>query len=88
MQPSDLPEKKLCTPIVEEVSDCIKPWISFVLFCFFTILSEHVRKYKSYHSDVCSTDSEGQSFISSETDFRQGKNYVVIGLQLVDSICT
>ncbi|XP_034296322.1 tyrosine-protein phosphatase non-receptor type 13 isoform X5 [Pantherophis guttatus] len=34
-------------------------------------VEEHVRKYKSYHSDVCSTDSEGQSFISSETDFRQ-----------------
>ncbi|ETE71812.1 Tyrosine-protein phosphatase non-receptor type 13, partial [Ophiophagus hannah] len=49
-------------------------------------VEEHVRKYKSYHSDVCSTDSEGQSFISSETDFRQGKNNVVIGLQLVDSI--
>ncbi|XP_026543714.1 tyrosine-protein phosphatase non-receptor type 13-like, partial [Notechis scutatus] len=34
-------------------------------------VEEHVRKYKSHHSDVCSTDSEGQSFISSETDFRQ-----------------
>uniref|UniRef100_A0A8C5RPA8 Tyrosine-protein phosphatase non-receptor type 13 n=1 Tax=Laticauda laticaudata TaxID=8630 RepID=A0A8C5RPA8_LATLA len=38
-------------------------------------IEEHVRKYKSYHSDVCSTDSEGQSFISSETDFRQVRRY-------------
>uniref|UniRef100_A0A670Z297 Tyrosine-protein phosphatase non-receptor type 13 n=1 Tax=Pseudonaja textilis TaxID=8673 RepID=A0A670Z297_PSETE len=38
-------------------------------------VEEHVRKYKSHHSDVCSTDSEGQSFISSETDFRQVRRY-------------
>ncbi|XP_015687845.1 tyrosine-protein phosphatase non-receptor type 13, partial [Protobothrops mucrosquamatus] len=38
-------------------------------------VEEHVRKYKSYHSDVCSTDSEGPSFISSETDFRQVRRY-------------
>uniref|UniRef100_A0A670Z081 Tyrosine-protein phosphatase non-receptor type 13 n=1 Tax=Pseudonaja textilis TaxID=8673 RepID=A0A670Z081_PSETE len=55
-------------------------------------VEEHVRKYKSHHSDVCSTDSEGQSFISSETDFRQGKNYpateryeFLSGLQVGDS---
>ncbi|XP_077157082.1 tyrosine-protein phosphatase non-receptor type 13 isoform X2 [Paroedura picta] len=34
---------------------------------------EHGRRYKSYHNDVYSTDSESPSFISSDTDFRQVK---------------
>ncbi|XP_053112418.1 tyrosine-protein phosphatase non-receptor type 13 isoform X1 [Hemicordylus capensis] len=34
-------------------------------------VEEHVRRYKSYHSDIYSTDSESPSFISSEADFRQ-----------------
>ncbi|KAJ6657517.1 hypothetical protein lerEdw1_002452 [Lerista edwardsae] len=33
-------------------------------------VEEHVRRYKSYHSDIYSTDSECPSFISSEADFR------------------
>ncbi|XP_070614154.1 tyrosine-protein phosphatase non-receptor type 13 isoform X2 [Erythrolamprus reginae] len=35
-------------------------------------VEEHVRKYNSYHRDVYSPDSESPSFMSSETDFRQG----------------
>ncbi|XP_042324384.1 tyrosine-protein phosphatase non-receptor type 13 [Sceloporus undulatus] len=38
-------------------------------------VEEHVRRYKSYHSDVYSTDSESPSFISSETDFRQVRKF-------------
>ncbi|XP_007420765.1 tyrosine-protein phosphatase non-receptor type 13 [Python bivittatus] len=38
-------------------------------------VEEHVRKYKSYHSDICSTDSESPSLISSETDFRQVRRF-------------
>nr|XP_016849273.1 PREDICTED: tyrosine-protein phosphatase non-receptor type 13 isoform X4 [Anolis carolinensis] len=36
---------------------------------------EHVRRYKSYHSDMYSTDSESPSFMSSEADFRQGRRF-------------
>ncbi|XP_051474720.1 tyrosine-protein phosphatase non-receptor type 13 isoform X4 [Apus apus] len=32
---------------------------------------EPLRRYKSYHSDVCSTSSESPSVTSSEPDFRQ-----------------
>ncbi|XP_054845741.1 tyrosine-protein phosphatase non-receptor type 13 [Eublepharis macularius] len=34
---------------------------------------EHGRRYKSYHNDIYSTDSESPSFISSDADFRQVK---------------
>uniref|UniRef100_A0A8C6NEB8 Tyrosine-protein phosphatase non-receptor type 13 n=1 Tax=Melopsittacus undulatus TaxID=13146 RepID=A0A8C6NEB8_MELUD len=37
-------------------------------------VEEPLRRYKSYHSDVYSTSSESPSVISSEPDFRQGKN--------------
>uniref|UniRef100_A0A803TQ23 Tyrosine-protein phosphatase non-receptor type 13 n=1 Tax=Anolis carolinensis TaxID=28377 RepID=A0A803TQ23_ANOCA len=37
--------------------------------------TEHVRRYKSYHSDMYSTDSESPSFMSSEADFRQGRRF-------------
>ncbi|XP_051474721.1 tyrosine-protein phosphatase non-receptor type 13 isoform X5 [Apus apus] len=33
--------------------------------------TEPLRRYKSYHSDVCSTSSESPSVTSSEPDFRQ-----------------
>ncbi|XP_066488255.1 tyrosine-protein phosphatase non-receptor type 13 [Tiliqua scincoides] len=36
-------------------------------------VEEHVRRYKSYHSDIYSTDSESPSFISTEADFRQAR---------------
>ncbi|XP_062992402.1 tyrosine-protein phosphatase non-receptor type 13 [Elgaria multicarinata webbii] len=38
-------------------------------------VEEHVRRYKSYHSDIYSTDSESPSFISSEADFRQVRRF-------------
>ncbi|KAH0615819.1 hypothetical protein JD844_026370, partial [Phrynosoma platyrhinos] len=38
-------------------------------------VEEHVRRYKSYHSDIYSTDSESPSFISSEADFRQVRKF-------------
>uniref|UniRef100_A0A672UUH1 Tyrosine-protein phosphatase non-receptor type 13 n=1 Tax=Strigops habroptila TaxID=2489341 RepID=A0A672UUH1_STRHB len=38
-------------------------------------VEEPSRRYKSYHSDVYSTSSESPSVISSEPDFRQGKNF-------------
>uniref|UniRef100_A0A670KCG9 Tyrosine-protein phosphatase non-receptor type 13 n=1 Tax=Podarcis muralis TaxID=64176 RepID=A0A670KCG9_PODMU len=37
-------------------------------------VEEHVQRYKSYHSDIYSTESETPSFISSEADFRQAMN--------------
>ncbi|XP_061439076.1 tyrosine-protein phosphatase non-receptor type 13 isoform X2 [Rhineura floridana] len=38
-------------------------------------VEEHVQRYKSYHSDIYSTESESPSFISSEADFRQGRRF-------------
>uniref|UniRef100_A0A8C8RFD2 Tyrosine-protein phosphatase non-receptor type 13 n=1 Tax=Pelusios castaneus TaxID=367368 RepID=A0A8C8RFD2_9SAUR len=40
-------------------------------------VEEPSRRYKSYYSDVYSTSSESPSIISSEPDFRQGKNSAV-----------
>ncbi|XP_077789934.1 tyrosine-protein phosphatase non-receptor type 13 isoform X6 [Podarcis muralis] len=37
--------------------------------------TEHVQRYKSYHSDIYSTESETPSFISSEADFRQVRRF-------------
>uniref|UniRef100_A0A670KBV6 Tyrosine-protein phosphatase non-receptor type 13 n=1 Tax=Podarcis muralis TaxID=64176 RepID=A0A670KBV6_PODMU len=38
-------------------------------------VEEHVQRYKSYHSDIYSTESETPSFISSEADFRQVRRF-------------
>uniref|UniRef100_A0A6J0US88 Tyrosine-protein phosphatase non-receptor type 13 n=1 Tax=Pogona vitticeps TaxID=103695 RepID=A0A6J0US88_9SAUR len=38
-------------------------------------VEEHTRRYKSYHSDIYSTDSECPSFVSSEADFRQARRF-------------
>ncbi|XP_060635261.2 tyrosine-protein phosphatase non-receptor type 13 isoform X5 [Anolis sagrei] len=37
--------------------------------------TDNVRRYKSYHSDIYSTDSESPSFMSSEADFRQVRRF-------------
>nr|XP_060635261.1 tyrosine-protein phosphatase non-receptor type 13 isoform X5 [Anolis sagrei ordinatus] len=37
--------------------------------------TDNVRRYKSYHSDIYSTDSESPSFMSSEADFRQARRF-------------
>ncbi|XP_044285237.1 tyrosine-protein phosphatase non-receptor type 13 isoform X3 [Varanus komodoensis] len=38
-------------------------------------VEEHVQRYKSYHNDIYSTDSESPSFVSSEADFKQVRRF-------------
>lgn len=55
---------------------CVELIMNLLSNVFVLILSEPVRRYKTFQYDIFSTSSESPSIISSETDFRQGEQHL------------